>query len=80
MTFTIILSLVVLPVEPHPPPLYGKGSERQKSECRKYKSCQKLKRIRTSKVFFLIYQNIKIEVVDQNVKNQKVEKNIKRKR
>jgi hypothetical protein len=53
MTFTIILSLVVLPVEPHPPPLYGKGSERQKSECRKYKSWSKIERDQNVKSLFI---------------------------
>jgi hypothetical protein len=58
----------------------GKDQNVKNQNVESIKVDQKLKRIRTSKVFFLIYQNIKIEVVDQNVKNQKVEKNIKRKR
>jgi hypothetical protein len=33
--------------------------------------------IRTSKVFFLIDQNVKNEEVDQNVKNQNVGKSVK---
>jgi hypothetical protein len=49
---------------------FEKGSERQKSERRKFE------KIRTSKVFFKIDQNVKNEEVDQKVKNQNVEKNV----